>query len=276
MELPAPYAEYLAVCEKAIRAGGAAIQNWIGKFEVEKKGPADLVTQADLDSQRAICRTIWEIHPDHRILGEEDSRLAAENAAPSGDSGFRWITDPLDGTTNFVHGIPHYAVSLALEHEGRLLVGGVWNPVQNEFYLASAGGGAWLNGRPLRTSAVAELSEAVGAFGLPPQIDDRSPDLRVFLKALYRCQGLRRSGSAALNLCYLAAGRYDLFWSFSTKIWDVAAGILLVREAGGSICTPDGGDYSLPANGPLLAAANPPLLAQLQTLTTEALQIPKK
>jgi len=269
-----PLADYMAVCEKAIRVGGDAIQHWAGKFDVSKKGPADLVTQADLASQQAISRTIWEAFPEHRILGEEDAVLSIDandiNAA-SRRSEYRWIIDPLDGTTNFVHGVPHYAVSLALERNGELLVGAVLDPMQDECFTAAAGQGARLNGQPMHTSNVIALSEALGVVGFPPGVKPDSPDLLIFLRAIFRCQAVRRSGSTALNLAYLAAGRYDVYWSFSSQIWDVAAGILLLREAGGAICTPEGQAYQLDQR-PFLSAANPTLLGQLHEMVGEALK----
>jgi myo-inositol-1(or 4)-monophosphatase len=262
-----PLTEYLGVCEKAIRVGGDVILAWADKFEVRKKGPADLVTQADLESQQAISRIIWEAFPRHRIIGEEDAGLSVDVNPSLQGSEYRWILDPLDGTTNFVHGVPHYAVSLALERNGELLVAGVLDPIQNECFTAAAGQGARLNGRPIRTSSVTALSEALAVVGFPPDVKPNSPDLLVFLRAIFLCQAVRRSGSTALNLAYLAAGRYDVFWNFSANIWDVAAGILLVREAGGAICTPEGKEYSLDQR-PFLTAANPALLGQLRGIVT--------
>jgi len=249
--------EYLKTCEKAVRMGGNAVQNWVGKFEVRKKGPADLVTQADLASQEAIRQVVLGAYPGHSLLGEEDDpRQSSENRTE-----FRWIADPLDGTTNFVHGLPHYCVSLALEHQGEPLVGAVYNPVNGECFTAAAGKGAWRNGKPIRISQVTDISEALAVMGFPPQVKPDSPDFLVFLEAVFSCQGIRRTGSAALNLCYLAAGRYDVFWSYGTKAWDVAAGVLLVREAGGVVCTAQGTEYLL-LGDPLFAAANPQLLKQ--------------
>jgi myo-inositol-1(or 4)-monophosphatase len=262
--------EYLALCEKALRIGGNAIQDWAGRFDVSKKGPADLVTQADMASQQAVSQTIWEAFPDHSIIGEEDARVPADPNAHLRQSEFRWIVDPLDGTTNFVHGVPHYAVSVALERNGEILVGGVLNPVENECFTAAAGQGAWLNGRPIHTSNVSDLSEALGVVGFPPGVKPDSLDLKVFLKVIFLCQSVHRSGSTALNMAYLAAGRYDVFWSFSSKIWDIAAGILLLREAGGAICTAEGLEYSLDQKN-FLSAANPTLLNQLRTIADKAL-----
>jgi myo-inositol-1(or 4)-monophosphatase len=261
--------DYLQICEKAARAGGDAVQSWVGKFDVRKKGPADLVTQADVASQEAVRRVVLDAFPDHSLLGEEDEDVAHDPADDSSD--FRWIVDPLDGTTNFVHGIPHYCVSLALEYQGDPLVSAVYNPVGGECFTAAAGQGAWLNGKRIRTSRTTALSEALAVTGFPPQVKPDSPDYLVFSEAIFCCQGVRRSGSAALNLSYLAAGRYDVLWSFGTKIWDVAAGVLLIKEAGGVVCSAQGTDYQL-SDGPLFAAANQQLLAQIYAVGERALR----
>jgi myo-inositol-1(or 4)-monophosphatase len=262
--------DYVTTCEKAVRAGGAVILDWIGRVDVRKKGPADLVTQADLASQATIRRTVLDAFPDHCMLGEErEDRDAPEYTAQRTE--YRWIADPLDGTTNYVHGVPHYSVSLALERNGELLVGAVYDPLREECFTATAGQGAWLNGGPIRTSQVVQLSEALAAVGFPPQVRPDSPDLHVFLQALTRCQAIRRTGSTALNLCYLAAGRFDVYWSFSANVWDVAAGVLMVCEAGGEITSPDGGPFTL-EDCRFLAAANGPLHAQLRQLAAGALQ----
>jgi myo-inositol-1(or 4)-monophosphatase len=262
--------DYLAVCEQACRTGGAVIQDWAGKFAVRKKGPADLVTEVDLAAQQAISRVIRDHFPRHDIIGEEDTRDPSKAGASLRNSPYRWIIDPLDGTVNFVHGVPHYAVSVALERNGELLAATVLDPVLDECFKAGAGQGAWLNGRPIHPSNVSALSEALAVGGFPPGAGRESPDVLVFLQAISHCQAVRRSGSAALNLCYIAAGRYDVYWTFSTKIWDVAAGILIIGEAGGAICTPEGRPHSLEL-GPFLAAANPTLLDQLQKIVAAAL-----
>jgi myo-inositol-1(or 4)-monophosphatase len=262
-----PLHDYLKVCEAAVRTGGAAVQSWVGKFEVRQKGPADLVTQADVASQEAIRRVVLDAYPPHSLLGEEDDRrTAGESRTP-----YRWIVDPLDGTTNFVHGVPFYCVSLALECEGEPLVGAVYNPVSEECFTAAAGQGAWLNGQPIRTSPITDLGDALAIMGFPPQVTPDSPDFLVFLEAVFHCQAIRRSGSTALNLSYVAAGRFDVFWGFAAKIWDVAAGVLLVREAGGALCPLHGSDYRL-SGDPLFAASNPPLLEKMMAIVNKALQ----
>ncbi|MEN6407211.1 MAG: inositol monophosphatase family protein [Thermoguttaceae bacterium] len=249
---------YLKVCETAARLGGQVIQQWLGRAEVRKKGPADLVTQADLASQEAVRHVVLEAFPDHDFLGEENT----PNGPTARHSEYRWIVDPLDGTTNFAHGAPHYCVSLALERQGQLLVGTVYDPVHDQCFSAAAGGGAHLNGRPIHTSAVVELSESLAAVGFPPNPSRDAPDVRMFLEMLPRCQAIRRSGSAALNLCYLAAGWYDIFWSYATRIWDIAAGVLIVQEAGGVVTSPSGGKFIL-EQAHFLAAANQRLHEQL-------------
>lgn len=250
--------DYLRVCEEAVRLGGRVIQDWVGKFEVRKKGPADLVTQADFASQEAVRQLVLGQFPSHCLLGEEKT---PENAAVA-RAEYRWIVDPLDGTTNFVHGVPHYGVSLGLEQGGELLVGAVYDPSLDECFSAARGQGARLNGRPIETSNVSALSESLAAVGFPPDVKPDTPDLVLFLEMMHRCQAIRRTGSSALNLCYLAAGRYDVYWSYSTKIWDVAAGVLIAREAGAQITSPTGGDFCL-EEASFLAAANAELHGQL-------------
>ena len=259
--------EYIKVCEEAVRAGGATVLDWIGRFEVREKGPADLVTQADLASQEAVRRIVLGAFPDHCLVGEED----AHASGPAPRAQYRWIVDPLDGTTNYVHQVPHFAVSLALEHNGEVLVGAVYDPNREECFTAVAGQGARLDGRPLRTSAITDLSQALAVVGFVPNIQPGAPDLLVFQKAVFRCQSVRRTGCSSLNLCYLAAGRFDAYWSFGTHMWDVAAGVLLIREAGGIVTAPDGGPFVL-EEAHFLAAANPPLHRQLRELVAAALR----
>jgi myo-inositol-1(or 4)-monophosphatase len=256
---------FLEVCENAVRAAGRTILDWVGKTSVQRKGPADFVTEADFAAQEVVKRMVLQAFPQHSVLGEEDQLAGSTPSATE----FRWIVDPLDGTTNFVHGIPHYAVSLALEQNGTIIVGAVYDPSMGACFTAAQGHGAFLNGQPIRTSQVTELSEAIAGAGFPANLQPDSPDLLVFNKVLFRCQGVRRTGSAALNLCDVAAGRFDLLWGFSTKIWDIAAGILLIREAGGVVTSIEGGEVDL-GSGRFLAAANAALHRQLIELVREA------
>ena len=238
----------------------------VGRVAVREKGPADLVTEADLASQETIRRVVLGRFPDHSWLGEED----IDQNAPATESAYRWIADPLDGTTNFVHGVPHYCVSLALQYHGRVIAATVFDPTNRECFTAGADSGAFLNGNPISTSAISDLGNALAVVGFPPRMRSDCPDLLVFLKAIECAQAIRRTGSAALNLCYLACGRFDVFWSFSTKIWDVAAGALILSEAGGTITSPSGGDF-VPEEANFLAAANNTLHDRLVEMVEESL-----
>ena len=260
---------YLEVCQRAAQAGGRVLLEKMGKVQSREKSPRDLVSEADLAAQEAICQVIGEAFPGDPILGEESESAGWVEMA----QGIRWLVDPLDGTTNYIHGVPHFAVSVAVEEKGEVVAGAIWDPIHGDLYTASRGGGAWLNGRRLQTSQVQQLGGAIAAAGFPPRVQEDSPDLVVFLEALKHCQTVRRTGSTALNLGYLAAGWFDLFWSFSTNIWDIAAGVLLVQEAGGVISNPHGGPLELHA-GQFLASANPTLHQQLCQLVRQAKAIP--
>ncbi|HVX63556.1 MAG TPA: inositol monophosphatase family protein [Pirellulales bacterium] len=251
--------EYKTVCERAARAGGAVLLDWAGRFAVREKGPADLVTEADLASQEAIQKILLDAFPDHGFLAEENCSI------PSQKDGLRWIVDPLDGTTNYVHGLPVYAVSIALEQSGKLLAGTVYNPVAEECYVAAQGHGAELNGKPLRVSQTASLDQALVAASLPAKVRRDDPDIKDFLEVTLRCRAVRRMGSSALNLCYLAAGRFDAYWARSTKAWDIAAGLLMVREAGGVVSSLSGGEPDL-ADPQFVSACTPALHQEISQL----------
>lgn len=247
--------QFLAVSEHAARTAGAVLRDWASRFTVREKGPADLVTEADLAAQEAVRGVVLGVYPDHGLLGEEGGNVA-------GAGEYRWIVDPLDGTTNYVHGLGSYGVSLALERAGRLLVGTVYDPVADECFSALRGGGAWLNGRRLAASSVRRLREALVAVSFPARIDRHAPQIGQFVEVLLEAQAIRRLGSSALNLCYVAAGRLDAFWAEETCIWDVAAGVLLVEEAGGMVTAIGGGPFELNEPRPL-AAATPELHREL-------------
>ena len=257
--------DFLAICQQAARAGGAALLEWAGRFTVREKAPSDLVTDADLASQEVVRQTVFGAFPDHDFLSEEEPVVPA--ARPAGGSGprYRWIVDPLDGTTNYVHGIPDFAVSLALECDGEVLVGTVFNPVHGECYTAAKGSGAFLNGRRLWTSGITQLRQAVVAASFPPRITADSPIIADFTRILLASQSVRRTGSAALNLCYVAAGRFDGFWARDTKVWDVAAGFLMIREAGGIMTGLDGSPFRLD-RPQFVAAATEPLHGELRSM----------
>ncbi|MCC7085464.1 MAG: inositol monophosphatase [Pirellulales bacterium] len=231
--------DYLKTCERAARAGGQVLLDWIGRFQAREKAPADLVTEADFASQDEIRRILLTTFPGHAFLGEEGRPIDPEDAE------YRWLVDPLDGTTNYVHQIPHYCVSIALEHRGRLVCGAVFDPVSRECFTAELGHGALLNGRPISVSQTTDIAHAVVVVSFPPRVLPKSRELAEFERVIARCQAVRRTGSAALNLCYVAAGRFDAYWGGHTQAWDVAAGALMLQEAGGVITNPDGGPLDI-------------------------------
>jgi len=259
--------QLLGTCIEAARRGGRVLSQWRAELAVREKAPADLVTEADLASQRAIEELIADRYPDHEFLGEEGSgsSAGANSEQPAPASGYRWIVDPLDGTTNFVHGLAQYSVSVAVERNGELLAGAVLDPCADELYAALRGGGAALNDQPIQASRTQALGESLVAVSLPARVSEDSPDIQRMLRSIQACRAIRRLGSAALNLCYVAAGRLDGYWATSVKSWDVAAGALLVAEAGGVITslTGDPLDLERPA---LVAAATPELHHELREL----------
>ncbi len=249
--------DFLSCCERAARAGGQILLDWVGRFDTREKGRFDLVTDADLASQAEIRRIVLGAFPDHAFLGEEG------NPAGNADSEYRWLVDPLDGTTNYIHGIPHYCSSVALERRGTLVCGAVFDPVSKECFTAQAGQGAYLNGKSIRVSDTTDIAEAVTVVSFPPQVQPH--DLAEFERVIVACQAVRRTGSAALNLCYLAAGRYDAYWGGNTKSWDVAAGALMILEAGGVLTDYNGHPMRLD-HPRFVAAATKPLHEQMLRL----------
>jgi myo-inositol-1(or 4)-monophosphatase len=253
-----PLERYLEAAERAARSGGCQLIDWCGRFVAREKGPSDLVTEADFAAQEAVRTELLGAFPDHGFLAEENG------ASTVGQDGYRWIVDPLDGTTNYVHGLRQFCVSIALERHGKLLAGVVYDPSADECFSAAAGQGATLNGRPLQVSGVRELSQALVAASFPPRVGREHPSIAEFLNVMERAQAVRRMGSSALNLCYVAAGRLDAYWASDTKTWDVAAGWLLVREAGGGVVGRHGGEPDL-AKPRFVAAANDALATELRT-----------
>jgi myo-inositol-1(or 4)-monophosphatase len=255
--------DYLTLCEQAARAGAAQLLAWVGRFGVREKGPFDLVTEADVASQEAIREIVLNTCPDHAFISEE-----GDSGAPL-DAEYCWVVDPLDGTTNYVHQVPHYAVSVALLERGKPLAGVVYDPVSQECFSARRGQGARLNGRVLRTSSITDLKQAVVAASFSSRVRFPSPEIDQFVAALELSQAVRRTGSAALNLCYVAAGRFDAFWALTTRAWDVAAGVLLVEEAGGIVTRIDGSAFDLSEPHPV-ASATPELHRQFCRLLGQA------
>jgi myo-inositol-1(or 4)-monophosphatase len=240
--------EVLAVGERSARAGAVELMAWRGRFASRLKGRHDLVTDADVASERAIRAVIAASYPDHGVYGEEAP--AAEQLSRE----YCWVVDPLDGTTNYVHDFPCFAVSIALARRGRLLAGVILDPLRNECFTATSGGGAFLNGEPISTTGATAVGDALLAVSFPANLTRDSPDLEAFLRVAPLCQAIRRSGSAALNLAYVACGRLDGHWAHEIHPWDSAAGVLLVREAGGVGTGSDGRAYELAAGDYLVAA----------------------
>jgi myo-inositol-1(or 4)-monophosphatase len=265
--------DYLQTAEQAARSGGAILTAMQGGISTRSKGRNDLVTEADVASQQAIRTVLLTRFPDHDFLGEESEgalqRLADSGDHPTDNAPLRWIVDPLDGTTNYVHGLPNYAVSVALERAGKVLVGVVYDPVSGDCYRAARGLGAEVNGRRLEVSGCRQMSEALIAFSFAPVVRPDSVEIRQFLAVMQACQSIRRLGSAALNLCYVAAGRLDGYVTGCVKAWDIAAGMLIVREAGGSITGIEGQVMDL-RSPHLLCAATDVLHAEILAILAQA------
>ena len=246
---PRPDPIYLTTAIDIVRrAGEIQRRGQASGFRIDKKGTIDLVTEIDLECERMCRGVIRERFPDHDILAEE------LGGSPTASSRFRWVFDPLDGTTNYAHGLPIYCSSLGLEIDGERAVAAIYDPSRDELFTAERGGGAFLNGQPLRVSATATLLDALLVTGFPYDMHKQGGDLVALFGAfLSRARAVRRLGSAALDLCYVAAGRFDAFWEQHLKPWDVAAGALVVEEAGGRITGMNGAPFD-PAAAHLVAS----------------------
>ena len=255
-------AELLDTATQAARLAGEILESWAPKFSAREKSPANLVTEADLASEKAIFEFIHARYPDHRFLGEEGL------LRNDGDSPYRWVIDPLDGTSNYVHRFPYYAVSIGLEHDRELIVGAIYDPNRDEMFSAAKGQGATLNREAIRPSETEDIADAMCMASLPIKAKQDDPAIQRFLRVLDVAQTVQRTGSAALNLCCVASGRIDAFWSTSLKPWDQAAGALIVQEAGGVLSKTDGEPFDV--NKPDLLSTNSPaltsqLIAQLSS-----------
>jgi myo-inositol-1(or 4)-monophosphatase len=227
-----------AMAEIAREAGELLMAYFRGHLTVEYKGEADLVTEADRASEALIRQRIRRHWPGHDIMGEEEGLLDT-------GSDYRWYVDPLDGTTNFAHGFPVFCVSLALEHKGRRVAGVVYDPTRDELFSAEQGSGAYLNGKPVHVSTIASLAESLVATGFPSLKRHKNPNIYFYHQVTLRTHGVRRAGSAALDLCYVASGRLEGFWEFNLNPWDTAAGVLLVEEAGGRVTNYQGDPFEI-------------------------------
>ncbi|HYP54582.1 MAG TPA: inositol monophosphatase family protein [Pyrinomonadaceae bacterium] len=219
-------------------------------LQVSNKGDIDLVTEADLAAERLIVERVRSHFPRHAVLAEE----SGENEAAGGASEWKWIVDPLDGTTNYAHGYPCFCVSVALEHDGRVVLGVIYDPTREETFAAERGEGATLNGRRVRVSDVQDLNRAMLCTGFPYDVRERGEFARHFTNFIMSAQAVRRDGSAALDLAYVACGRFDGFWEEGLRPWDVAAGRILVEEAGGRVTHYDGRPFDIYT--PPIAASN--------------------
>ena len=218
--------------ETARQAGQILLEKFGRKIEISKKGDINLVTEADLASEKLIIERIRSHYPKHSILAEESG---ASEAAIDGDTRWKWIIDPLDGTTNYAHGYPCFCVTLAVEHGGEIVIGVTFDPTRDELFTAEKGGGATLNNKPIRVSATEQLGEALLVTGFPYDAAQKSDFAGHFTGFIEQSRGVRRDGSAAIDLAYVACGRFDGFWEEGLNPWDVAAGVLLVEEAGGRV-----------------------------------------
>jgi myo-inositol-1(or 4)-monophosphatase len=220
---------YLETSIEIAREAGALLMDYFGRVSFELKGEFDLVTEADRASERLIVERLRAHFPNHSIVAEE-------GGGTEQSSEYRWYVDPVDGTTNFAHGFPVFNVTLALEKAGELIAGVILDPTRQELFSAEKGGGAFLNGQPIRVSNIARIEDSLVATGFPSRKRHENINVYFYYELAMLTHGVRRAGSAAIDLAYVACGRLDAFWEFGLHSWDMAAGILLIQEAGG-VCT---------------------------------------
>ncbi len=255
--------DILAVAsEAALKAGGILRDNIQGIREITMKGAINLVTEMDMKSERVVVETLLASFPGHGVIAEEETRIQS-------GSGFTWIIDPLDGTTNYAHGYPCFSVSIALEQEGVIVLGVVYDPMRDELFTARKKKGAFLNGKPIKVSGVDTLIKSLLATGFPyDRTVSEKNNLDNFHDLLMASQEVRRDGSAALDLCSVASGRFDGFWELKLKPWDVAAGILIVLEAGGEVSDFSGTKFSI--HDDEILASNGKIHGQMLEILTSA------
>ncbi len=254
-------AEFLETAAEIAREAGALIASYHARgIGFELKADYDLVTEADRASERLIVERLRSHFPTHSVEAEE-------GGGQEGSSEYRWYVDPLDGTTNFAHGFPMFNVTLALERAGELIAGVVYHPIHDEMFAAEAGGGAYLNNRRIHVSKVARVEDALVATGFPSRKRHENVNVHFYYQLAMMSHGVRRAGAAALDLAYVACGRLDAFWEFGLNPWDMAAGALLVREAGGKCGDMHGGPFHL--RGPHMLADNSLLNAPMVEVFAE-------
>ncbi len=231
---------YKFAVQIAYKAGEALMHFFHKPHQIGYKGDINLVTEADLETEKLIKEAISSRYPQHSILAEESGLKKGQTAE------VKWIVDPLDGTTNFAHGLPWFCVSIAVENQGELVIGAIYNPVLKEMFTALKGKGAFLNDQRISVSKNDKLIKSLIATGFPYDVQQRpEPIMTRFYKMILKARGIRRIGSAALDLCYVACGRFDGFWEERLKPWDTAAGALIVKEAGGKVSDFEGNPYSI-------------------------------
>ncbi|MGO4515503.1 inositol monophosphatase family protein [Terriglobus sp. 2YAB30_2] len=263
----------LEVAQKAAeiaKEAGALLRSYYETgVAAEYKGDVDLVTVADRASEKLIGERLRQVFPDHGIYGEEGTRQALE-------AEFRWYVDPLDGTTNFAHGFPYFCVSMGLERrapglkpeeDGELVAGVIYEPLRDECFVTGKGEGAWLNGRRISVSKTELLQESLIATGFPSHKRHENPNIHFYHQLTLRSHGVRRAGAAAIDLAYTACGRLEAFWEFNLNPWDTAAGVLMVREAGGTVTGFDGSTFKLDSREVL--ASNGRISAEIQAVFTD-------
>lgn len=262
--------EFAHVADGIARQAGALLRKFYEKgVATEYKGDVDIVTEADRASEQLIREKLKAAFPTHGVYGEEGTRDQLE-------SEYRWYVDPLDGTTNFAHGFPAFCVVLGLEHrpaglaadaDGEMVAGVIYDPLRNEMFSAERGKGAFLNGRAIHVSKTKTLQESLTGTGFPSQKRHSNPNIHFYQQITLRSHGVRRAGSAALDLAYVACGRLDGFWEFNLNPWDTSAGVLLVTEAGGTVTHFDGGKFTLDSREVL--ATNGLILGEMTHIFTD-------
>ena len=233
---------FVEASQAAARLGGEKLVEMMGTAKVSEKAPKDLVTEADLASQVAIENYLLSQFPDHILVGEEDTQKSGDLNGDANDDRFCWIVDPLDGTMNYVHQLRSFSVSIGLRYQGQMIAGTVFDPLLDECFSAGKGIGATLNGEPITNSGCVEPNEALIVCSFSSSVDRHHPEVERFLRVLGNTASIRRLGSAALNLSYVACGRTDAYWATGLKCWDIAAGFLILEEAGGVLNCIEGGD----------------------------------
>jgi myo-inositol-1(or 4)-monophosphatase len=248
---------YVNTAIKAARKAGDIIMRAFQRLDliqISQKGQNDFVSNVDKAAEAAIIQTLQNAYPDHGILAEESGQYA--------EGEYQWIIDPLDGTTNFIHGIPHFAISIALQYQNRIEHAVIYDPVRNDLFTATRGSGAQKNQNKIRVSKTTKLQDAILATGFPYKLPEQHDAYFTALKAIFKdCCAMRRAGAAALDLAYVAAGQFDGFWELGLSIWDIAAGSLLIKEAGGLISDIQGKEHYLQTGN--VVTGNPKIFKQL-------------